>query len=76
MPLDLRSPTRITDVSTDHGRCTSCGSPVRILERPLVGEVVACARCRAQLEVVDVEPLVVAPVAKIEEDEEDFERIP
>jgi len=45
---------------------------VEIHDRPLVGEVLRCERCRRGLEVVGIEPLAVAPVAKIEEDEEDF----
>jgi lysine biosynthesis protein LysW len=44
-----------------------------LLGRVLVGEVFGCAHCGAQLEVVSPEPLVLEPLARIEEEEEDLE---
>jgi lysine biosynthesis protein LysW len=52
--------------------CASCGTPVVIAGRALIGEVVQCGECKAQLEVVDLYPLIVEPAAKVEEDEEDY----
>jgi len=42
--------------------------------RLLIGEVFGCSRCGAQLEVASVEPLVLEPFARIEEEEEDLEQ--
>jgi len=41
--------------------------------RPLIGEVVECPQCKAQLEVAGIIPLVLECLAKVEVDEEDFE---
>jgi lysine biosynthesis protein LysW len=38
----------------------------------MIGEVCECKGCHAQLEVASVSPLVLEPLAKVEEDEEDF----
>ena len=40
----------------------------------MIGEVFDCGNCHTTLEVVNLEPLVLGPFAKIEEDDEDFER--
>lgn len=42
--------------------------------RLLIGEVFDCESCGAQLEVASITPAVLEPLAKVEEDEEDFER--
>ncbi len=39
----------------------------------MIGEVFGCTRCGAQLEVASVEPLLLEPMAKVEEDESDLQ---
>ena len=50
--------------------CPECGEPVRLLGRLLIGEVVGCYRCAAQLEVAASDPLILEPLARIEDEEE------
>ena len=57
----------------DPARCVECDAHLELESRLLVGEVVQCERCQAQLEVADVDPVRLAPLARIEEEEEDFE---
>ncbi len=56
----------------ESGLCPECGSWIVSRERLLVGEVVSCDQCEAELEVAGLYPLIFVPFAKIEEDEEDF----
>lgn len=53
--------------------CPICRSEVRLLGRLLIGEVLGCGRCGAQLEVASPDPLELEPFARIEE-EEDLDR--
>ena len=53
--------------------CPVCESELRLLGRLLIGEVFGCGRCGAQLEVASLEPLVLEPFARVEEEEEDLE---
>ena len=39
----------------------------------MIGEVVECPTCKAQLEVAEILPLTLECLAKVEVDEEDFE---
>ena len=55
------------------GLCPICGVRLAFRERLLVGEIIPCDQCDEELEVAGLGPLVFAPLAKIEEDEEDFE---
>ncbi len=41
--------------------------------RLMIGEVFNCGTCGATLEVANIEPLILEPFAKIEEDAEDFQ---
>jgi lysine biosynthesis protein LysW len=50
--------------------CPECGAPVRLLGRLLIGEVVGCNRCAAQLEVAASDPLILEPLARIEDEDE------
>ena len=54
------------------GRCLECGGEMQMDERLLVGEVLECGACGTTLEVVQLEPLELAPLAKVEEEAEDF----
>lgn len=63
-----------TDVARrEDAGCLQCGARLELDQRLLVGEVVQCERCEAQLEVADVDPVRLAPLARIEEEAEDFE---
>lgn len=68
----MESPTRIRS-NVLHATCAACGGDFRLTGRLMIGEVFQCESCRAQLEVADLDPPVLEPLAKIEEDEEDFE---
>jgi len=46
---------------------------MKLIGRVLIGEVFGCRVCGAQLEVASSDPLTLEPLAKIEEDEEDFQ---
>ncbi len=39
----------------------------------MIGEVVECSHCQAQLEVASIDPLTLELLAKVEVEEEDFE---
>ena len=49
--------------------CPDCGGEVRSLERVLIGEVLACASCGAQLEAAGLEPLVLVPLARVDDED-------
>jgi lysine biosynthesis protein LysW len=55
------------------GLCPTCGARIAVRERLLVGELVSCEECRAELEVAGLYPLVFVPLAKVEEDEDDYD---
>jgi alpha-aminoadipate/glutamate carrier protein LysW len=48
--------------------CPTCESAVTLTEPVVQHEIVECAQCRAELEVLTVEPLVLAQAPDIEED--------
>jgi alpha-aminoadipate carrier protein LysW len=48
--------------------CPECDAKVTIPEPVRLNEIVECAECRAELEVVSVEPLLVALAPEAEED--------
>jgi alpha-aminoadipate/glutamate carrier protein LysW len=47
--------------------CPECAAPL-VLDEPRVSEIVECADCRSELEVLTLEPLSLALAAEIEED--------
>ena len=48
--------------------CTECDSPVELPEDAVEGEIVACAECGAELEVISVDPAELAPAPEMAED--------
>jgi alpha-aminoadipate carrier protein LysW len=48
--------------------CPSCESDVRIDESVRLNEIIECASCRSELEVVAVNPVVLALAPEVEED--------
>jgi alpha-aminoadipate carrier protein LysW len=50
--------------------CPDCGGEVRVFERVLIGEVLGCARCGAQLEAAGTDPLHLVPLARVEDDDD------
>lgn len=48
--------------------CPECESPVQTSVRLRLSEVIDCADCRTELEVVAVEPLLLALAPEVEED--------
>jgi len=61
-----------TGMRTCTAACRVCGGTVALEGRPLIGEVVECSACKAQLEVAEILPLVLELLAKVEVDEDDF----
>lgn len=49
-------------------RCPECDTSVDFDRAPLICEIVTCARCDAELEVVGLEPTVLALAPEVEED--------
>lgn len=50
------------------GTCPECEGQVTFTRRPLRAEVVVCASCAAELEVVTCDPLTLALAPEVEED--------
>lgn len=48
--------------------CTECEGPIEVPGDVIVGEIVPCASCGAELEVTGTEPLEVAPAPEVQED--------
>lgn len=60
--------------------CIDCDKPIKLPFRPLLGDIVSCSHCGAELEVIDVNPVELdwAYLGPDEEedwdwDEEDYE---
>ena len=51
--------------------CPDCGAGVRLLGRPMIGEVFGCVSCGAQLEVANLAPPQLEPLARVDEDYSD-----
>ena len=51
--------------------CPACGARVPVEARLLVGELFRCASCRSHLEVANIDPPVLEPYHRIDEEEED-----
>ena len=48
--------------------CPECGAEIQINENTLEGEIIVCADCGVELEVVSLEPLTIEPAPEVEED--------
>lgn len=48
--------------------CPECAGSVELARQPLQGEVIRCACCSAELEVLAVQPLQIALAPQVEED--------
>ena len=57
--------THISPVSID---CPECGASVDLGARPMLHEIVPCADCGVELEVLSLEPLTVDLAPEVEED--------
>ena len=62
----MESSTRLL---TRSASCPDCGGQVHLIGRVLIGEVFGCGQCSAQLEVASTEPVVLEPLAKVDEEE-------
>jgi len=60
-----------TETRSRSAPCPRCKGAVPLQGRPLIGEVLGCERCGAQLEVASLEPVELEPFAKVDEDEGD-----
>lgn len=48
--------------------CPECGTQVRISETARVNEIIECAACRSELEIMSLTPPMLALAPEIEED--------
>ena len=49
-------------------RCPECDASLTLGDDPMVSEILACAGCGAELEVVATDPLRLQPAPEVEED--------
>jgi alpha-aminoadipate carrier protein LysW len=52
----------------DTAECVECGADVALPDDAEIGEIVDCATCGTELEVIDVSPPVIEPAPELEED--------
>lgn len=48
--------------------CPECEGAVKLVPSPRLSEITNCPDCSAELEVISLEPLRIAPAPEIEED--------
>ena len=48
--------------------CPECEAPVTLPESPRPSEIVECPQCRSELEIVAIDPVLVALAPEVEED--------
>lgn len=48
--------------------CPECVANVEFAEKPELNEIIECGDCAGELEVISVDPLVVAVAPEVEED--------
>jgi len=54
--------------------CIDCDQPIKLDARPKVGQLITCAHCGAELEVIDVDPIELDwAYFEPEEEDEDWE---
>jgi len=66
--------TTSTNAQSRAASCPDCGGEVRLVDRVMIGEVFGCGGCGSQLEVASTDPPILETLAKVDEDEEDFDR--
>jgi len=52
--------------------CLKCGCQFELSDRLLIGEVFDCVRCSTPLEVAELDPPLLVPFRRIEEDPADL----
>jgi alpha-aminoadipate carrier protein LysW len=52
----------------DTAECVECGAEVALPADVEIGEIVDCATCGTELEVIDTSPPVLEPAPELEED--------
>ncbi len=57
-----------TETKTLKAACPECDAEIVATETPFVHEILPCADCGMELEVVAVEPLQLLPAPEVEED--------
>lgn len=50
------------------GECPVCGAEITLADDTVVGELIECIDCGTELEVVDIDPVVLAEAPQEEED--------
>ena len=48
--------------------CPECEGAVTFIDAPRSAEIVECGECRTELEIISIEPLVIALAPPVEED--------
>ena len=48
--------------------CLECGGSVQVADDAMLGEVMECIECSAELEIISLDPLTVELAPEIEED--------
>lgn len=48
--------------------CDTCGGDIELFEQPLLGELIDCTTCGAELEVTGLEPVEVRAAPELAED--------
>lgn len=57
-----------TDISIAVAECPECGGHLGVPRGTVVGEILACGECLAELEVTSLTPIAVALAPEVEED--------
>ncbi|MBO6513071.1 MAG: lysine biosynthesis protein LysW [Phycisphaerales bacterium] len=58
----------MTQTATIESTCPECEASINFSSRPLMGQIVHCTDCSAELEVVDREPITLELAPEVEED--------
>jgi len=57
-----------TETKSLKAACTECDAEIIVTEIPFVHEILPCAECGMELEVIALEPLQLSPAPEVEED--------
>lgn len=58
----------MTQTATIEATCTECEAPIAFTSRPMMGQIVHCTDCSAELEVIEREPITLELAPEVEED--------